>query len=68
MPNENPKAGDGEESVLRELIAQWAKAVRAEDLAGIRANHDPDMLMFDVPFPFLSRGLRRPDTPSPKTT
>jgi ketosteroid isomerase-like protein len=31
--------------------------VREEDLAGIRANHDPDILMFDVPPPFLSRGL-----------
>jgi ketosteroid isomerase-like protein len=26
-------------------------------MAGIRANHDPDILMFDVPPPFLSRGL-----------
>ena len=46
-----------DESVIRELISRWAKAVRDEDLPGIRANHDPDMLMFDVPPPFLSRGL-----------
>jgi uncharacterized protein (TIGR02246 family) len=46
-----------DEAALRELIAQWAKAVRDENLAGIRANHDPDILMFDVPPPFLSRGL-----------
>jgi uncharacterized protein (TIGR02246 family) len=45
------------EVVLRELIAQWAKAVRDEDLAGIRADHDRNILMFDVPLPFLSRGL-----------
>jgi ketosteroid isomerase-like protein len=32
--------------------------VREEDLAGIRADHDPEMLMFDVPPPFLSRGLQ----------
>ena len=25
--------------------------------SGIRADHDPEMLMFDVPPPFLSRGL-----------
>ena len=46
-----------DEATLLELIAQWAKAVREENLAGIRANHDPDILMFDVPPPFLSRGL-----------
>jgi uncharacterized protein (TIGR02246 family) len=42
---------------IQELISQWAKAVRDENLDGIRAAHDPDMLMFDVPPPFLSRGL-----------
>ena len=42
---------------LRDLIARWSKAVRDQNPAGIRANHDPDILMFDVPPPFLSRGL-----------
>jgi uncharacterized protein (TIGR02246 family) len=46
-----------DETELRGLIARWSKAVRDEDLAGIRADHDPDILMFDVPPPFLSRGL-----------
>jgi ketosteroid isomerase-like protein len=46
-----------DEAALQELIAQWAKAVRDENLPGIRANHDPDILMFDVPPPLLSRGL-----------
>jgi uncharacterized protein (TIGR02246 family) len=46
-----------DELELRELIARWSKAVRDQDLAEIRANHDPDILMFDVPPPFLSRGL-----------
>ena len=46
-----------DETVLRQLIARWAKAVRDEDLVGIRADHDPDLLMFDVPPPFQSRGL-----------
>ena len=32
-------------------------AVRSEDRAAIRKDHDADMLMFDVPPPFLSRGL-----------
>jgi ketosteroid isomerase-like protein len=46
-----------DEAKLRELIARWAKAVREEDMAGIRADHDPGILMFDVPPPSLSRGL-----------
>jgi uncharacterized protein (TIGR02246 family) len=49
------KASDEKE--IRQLIAHWAKAVRDEDLPGIRADHDPDILMFDVPPPFRSRGL-----------
>ena len=57
MPGTSPKALGADEAAIRELIAQWAKAVRDEDLEGLRANHAPDILMFDVPPPFLSRGL-----------
>jgi uncharacterized protein (TIGR02246 family) len=39
------------------LIERWTAAVRNEDRAAIRENHDADMLMFDVPPPFQSRGL-----------
>ena len=46
-----------DEAELRALIARWSKAVRDQDIEGIRADHDPDILMFDVPPPFLSRGL-----------
>jgi ketosteroid isomerase-like protein len=45
------------EGEIRTLIARWSKAVREQDMVGIRADHDPDILMFDVPPPFLSRGL-----------
>jgi ketosteroid isomerase-like protein len=45
------------ETEIRELISKWERAVRDEDAAGIRANHSEDFLMFDVPPPFLSRGL-----------
>jgi uncharacterized protein (TIGR02246 family) len=48
---------DYDESAIRALIARWSKAVRDQDLAGIRADHDLEILMFDVPAPFLSRGL-----------
>jgi uncharacterized protein (TIGR02246 family) len=46
-----------DEAEIRSLIEQWAKAVREENRAAIRADHDPDILMFDVPPPLLSRGL-----------
>jgi uncharacterized protein (TIGR02246 family) len=45
------------ESEIRALIDRWAQAVRNENRAAIRADHDPDILMFDVPPPFLSQGL-----------
>jgi len=51
------EASSKDELDIQALIERWAKAVREEDTAGIRADHDSDMLMFDVPPPFLSRGL-----------
>jgi uncharacterized protein (TIGR02246 family) len=39
------------------LFEKWAKAVRDGNWSEVRANHDPDILMFDVPPPFLSRGI-----------
>ena len=50
-----PESTDNTE--IHALIERWAKAVREANLEGIRADHDPDILMFDVPPPFLSRGL-----------
>lgn len=44
-------------AVIRNLIESWAAAVRAGNLDGILAHHSPDMLMFDVPPPFESKGL-----------
>jgi len=52
---EQPSSRD--EADIQALIARWAKAVREQNRAGIRADHDSEMLMFDVPPPFLSRGL-----------
>ena len=42
---------------IKVLIEAWADAVRRHDLPAILAHHDPDILMFDVPPPFQSRGL-----------
>jgi ketosteroid isomerase-like protein len=46
-----------DEMDIRVHIERWAKAVREENRTGIYADRDPEMLMFDVPPPFLSRGL-----------
>ncbi|KJC59170.1 hypothetical protein UP10_20060 [Bradyrhizobium sp. LTSPM299] len=45
------------ESQIRALVEAWADAVRRQDLSAILADHDPDIVMFDVPPPFQSRGL-----------
>jgi uncharacterized protein (TIGR02246 family) len=57
MENSRHKSLSDDESEIRALIGRWAEAVRNQDRATIRQHHDADMLMFDVPPPFLSRGL-----------
>ena len=57
MTGNKTQAASPDERAIRALIERWATAVRAEDRAAIRADHDPDMLMFDVPPPLQSRGL-----------
>ena len=46
-----------EETAVRNLIENWAAAVRAKDFAGILRHHSPEILMFDVPPPLQSKGL-----------
>src|SRR5215471_14341967 len=46
-----------DEAVIRALVEDWARAVRAKDLKGILANHSPEIVMFDVPPPFQSKGI-----------
>jgi uncharacterized protein (TIGR02246 family) len=46
-----------DEAVIRDLVENWARAVRIKNLDGILANHSPDMLMFDVPPPIQSKGI-----------
>lgn len=55
MESQLPSSHD--EATIRALIGRWAKAVREENRTAIRMDHDPAILMFDVPPPFLSRGL-----------
>ncbi len=46
-----------DEVVIRNLVEDWAGAVRKKDLGGILRNHSSSMLMFDVPPPLQSKGV-----------
>ena len=46
-----------ESAAVRNVIESWAAAVRRRDLEGILQNHSSDIVMFDVPPPFQSKGL-----------
>lgn len=46
-----------DEAAVRNLIDAWAAAVRRKDYKGILQNHSSDIVMFDVPLPFQSRGI-----------
>jgi uncharacterized protein (TIGR02246 family) len=46
-----------DEAEIRDLIERWSKAVRDQNRAEVRKDHDADILMFDVPPPFQSRGI-----------
>ena len=37
-----------DEVEIRKLLERWSKAVRDGDRIGIRTDHVPDILMFDV--------------------
>lgn len=54
---EKQKSSSTDQMQIQTLIERWAKAVRDENREEIRADHDSDILMFDVPPPFLSRGI-----------
>ncbi|MGH7203038.1 MAG: YybH family protein, partial [Candidatus Levyibacteriota bacterium] len=42
---------------IRELIEQWTEAILHEDMDKILAHHAKDIMMFDVPPPFQSKGI-----------
>jgi uncharacterized protein (TIGR02246 family) len=50
-------AARADEVAIRELVENWARAVRDKDLAGVLSNHSTDVLMFDVPPPMSSKGI-----------
>jgi ketosteroid isomerase-like protein len=42
---------------IRELIENWALAVRNKDIDAILAHHSDNIVMYDVPEPFQSIGI-----------
>jgi uncharacterized protein (TIGR02246 family) len=46
-----------DEAAVRKVVENWASAVRNRNLPAILRNHSPDILMFDVPPPFQSKGI-----------
>lgn len=45
-------------AAVREVVENWARAIRAADMAGVLANHADDMVMFDVPPQTQAKGLQ----------
>ena len=45
------------DAAVRKVIEDWAAAVKRRDLDGVMRHHAPDVVMFDVPPPFQSRGI-----------
>lgn len=45
------------EARVRQLIEDWAAAVRNGDMEGILAHHADNIVMYDVPKPFQSLGI-----------
>jgi uncharacterized protein (TIGR02246 family) len=55
------RIGSQDEADIRTLIQRWAEAVRSHDRKGILADHDAGIVMFDVPPPLQSKGLKEYD-------
>ena len=55
MDDNHERAAD--ENAVRDLVEDWARAVRPRDMKAVRANHSPNIVMFDVPSPLESLGI-----------
>jgi uncharacterized protein (TIGR02246 family) len=48
---------NADETQIRTLVEDWAKAVRDRDMDRVLAHHSDDIVMFDVPMPVQSKGM-----------
>ena len=53
----NLKTSKENETQIRQLVENWAKAVRNNDIEAILSNHSDDIVMYDVPKPFQTVGI-----------
>jgi ketosteroid isomerase-like protein len=44
------------DALIRERLDNWAKAVRAKDVAAVMSHYTPDIRTFDIPTPLEYRG------------
>jgi uncharacterized protein (TIGR02246 family) len=47
----------GDEAAVRAVVEAWLAAIRRRDMEQILQSHASDIVMFDVPPPFQSKGL-----------
>jgi ketosteroid isomerase-like protein len=50
-------ADNSNETRVRDLVENWAKAVREGDMDGLLAHHTDDIVMFDVSPPLEAKGI-----------
>ena len=43
---------------IQSVVENWISAIQQKNMAGIMQNHNEDILMFDVPVPTQSKGLK----------
>ena len=48
-----------DEQTIRDLFTRWVEAIQTQDLEGVLVDHDPNIVMFDVPPPY--NGVRGMD-------
>jgi ketosteroid isomerase-like protein len=51
------RSDSDDERVIRNLVEDWAGAVRRKDVDGILRHHSREIWMFDVPPPLHSKGI-----------
>jgi uncharacterized protein (TIGR02246 family) len=48
-----------DEADIRDVVTRWVEAIQKQDLEGVLVDHDPNIVMFDVPPPY--NGVRGMD-------
>lgn len=43
---------------IRAVVDSWVTAIQQKNMEGVLQNHTNDILMFDVPVPLQSKGLK----------